>query len=106
MQLLLESPAKTFAAGDLPWADELEERLHARMEAVVLAPEDSAKISAALRWLDALWEAGLLCGTWRLRDAQRRWAAALEGMGPSAALDACRAVGARLGLAENQEEVR
>ncbi len=99
LQLLSESTVHSFNASELPWASELEDRLHAHMEAVAAAPRDGAKVSLALRWLDALWDAGLLCGTWRLRDAQSRWAAALEGEGPCAALDACRAVGARLGLA-------
>ena len=57
----------------------------------------AAAISGALRWLDALWDAGLLAGVWRLRDAQRRWAEALEGEGPCAAVDACRGLGERLG---------
>lgn len=100
LQLLSESAVHAFNPAELPWASELEDRLHAHMEAVVDAPTDTARVSSALRWLDALWDAGLLAGTWRLRDAQGRWAAALEGRGPSAALDACRAVGARLGLAE------
>jgi len=100
LQLLSESSAHAFNAAELPWASDLEDRLHRHMESVVSAPIDSARISRALRWLDGLWDAGLLAGTWRLRDAQRRWAAALEGRGPSAALDACRALGERLGLAE------
>jgi alpha-amylase/alpha-mannosidase (GH57 family) len=104
LQLLSESAAHSFNAQELPWSSELEDRLHAHMEAVVAAPEDAAAVSRALRWLDALWDAGLLAGTWRLRDAQGRWAAALEGRGPSAALDACRAVGARLGLADLSTE--
>ncbi|MDD5301932.1 MAG: DUF3536 domain-containing protein [Elusimicrobia bacterium] len=105
LQLLSESAVHAFNASELPWASELEDRLHRHMEAVVAAPSDGARVSSALRWLDALWDAGLLAGTWRLRDAQSRWAAALEGRGPSAALDACRAVGARLGLAETSPEI-
>ena len=100
LQLLSESAVHSFNASELPWSYELEDRLHRHMEAVVAEPADSARVSRALRWLDALWDAGLLAGTWRLRDAQDRWARALEGQGPSAALDACRAVGARLGLAD------
>ncbi len=100
LQLLSETQTHSFNPQELPWTSELEDRLHAHMEAVVASPTDAASVSAALRWLDALWNAGLLAGTWRLRDAQDRWAAALLGQGPSAALDACRAVGARLGLAE------
>ncbi len=104
LQLLSESAVHSFNAAELPWASELEDRLHLYMESVVSAPTDTAKVSRALRWLDALWDAGLLAGTWRLRDAQSRWARALENQGPSAALDACRAVGARLGLAETSWE--
>jgi hypothetical protein len=100
LQLLSESAVHAFNATELPWSSELEDRLHRHMEAVVAEPIDSARVSRALRWLDALWDAGLLAGVWRLRDAQSRWAGALEGRGPSAALDACRAVGARLGLAD------
>jgi len=100
LELLLEHPVQGFTAAELPWCSELQDRLHRRFEAVVAAPTDTAEISRAMRWLDALWDAGLLAGTWRLRDVQRRWAVALEGLGPSAALDACEAVGARLGLAE------
>ncbi|MCM2304233.1 MAG: DUF3536 domain-containing protein [Elusimicrobia bacterium] len=100
LELLAEAEVHSFNAAELPWSYELEDRLHRHMEAVIAEPVDSARVSRALRWLDALWDAGLLAGTWRLRDAQRRWADALEGRGPSAALDACRAVGARLGLAD------
>ena len=100
LELLSEAEVHSFNAAELPWSFELEDRLHRHMEAVIAEPIDSARVSRALRWLDALWDAGLLAGTWRLRDAQRRWADALEGRGPSAALDACRAVGARLGLAD------
>ena len=105
LELLGEAPVHAFNAAELPWSSELEDRLHRLMEAVVLAPVDGARVSRALRWLDALWDAGLLAGTWRLRDAQRRWAGALEGSGPSAALDACRTVGERLGLAESSREM-
>lgn len=100
LQLLSESAVHSFNAAELPWSSELEDRLHRHMEAVVAEPIDPARVSRALRWLDVLWDAGLLAGTWRLRDAQARWSSALEGRGPSAALDACRAVGARLGLAD------
>jgi len=100
IQLLSEAGVHAFNAAELPWAADIEERLHRLMESVIAAPVDGARVSRALRWLDALWDAGLLSGTWRLRDAQRRWADALEGSGPSVALDACRAVGTRLGLAE------
>ncbi|MEQ1918186.1 MAG: hypothetical protein ABL955_03230, partial [Elusimicrobiota bacterium] len=104
LQLLSESAVHSFNAAELPWASELEDRLHAHLEAVVAAPRDAAQVSRALRWLDALWDAGLLAGTWRLRDAQSRWARALENQGPCAALDACRALGARLGLAQTSSE--
>ena len=104
LQLLSETAVHSFNAQELPWASELEDRLHAQMEAVVASPLDGALVSRALRWLDALWDAGLLAGVWRLRDEQRRWAAALDGAGPSAALDACRAVGERLGLARTSTE--
>ena len=104
IQLLSESAARSLNAVELPWASELEVRLHRHMEAVVAAPTDASRVSRALRWLDALWDAGLLVGIWRLRDAQNRWAAALDGQGPCAALDACRAVGARLGLAQALSE--
>lgn len=104
LQLLSESGAQSFNAAELPWSSELEDRLHRHMEAVVEKPLDPARASRALRWLDALWGAGLLAGVWRLRDAQVRWSSALEGGGPSAALDACRALGARLGLAEFSRE--
>jgi len=103
LQMLSESAVHSFNAVELPWASELEDRLHRRLEAVVVAPTDTARVSRALRWLDALWDAGLISGTWRLRDVQSRWAEALEGQGPCAALDACRAVGARLGLAETSQ---
>ena len=105
LQLLSESAVHSFNASELPWSYELEDRLHRHMEAVVAEPIDSARVSRALRWLDALWDAGLLAGTWRLRDAQDRWARALEGQGPSAALDACPAVGARLGLADSSRGI-
>lgn len=104
IELLSETTVHSFNAVELPWSYGLEDRLHRHMEAVVAEPADAARVSRALRWLDALWDAGLLAGTWRLRDAQGRWARALEGRGPCAALDACRAVGARLGLAETHLE--
>lgn len=105
LELLSESAVHSFNASELPWSYELEDRLHRHMEAVVAEPSDPSRVSRALRWLDALWDAGLLAGTWRLRDAQDRWARALEGQGPSAALDACRAVGARLGLADSSRGI-
>lgn len=104
LQLLSETAVHAFAVHDLPWATDLEDRLHAHFAAVVESPLDAAKVSRALRWLDALWDAGLLAGVWRLRDAQMRWAKALEGEGPCAAWDACQAVGARLGLAQTAAE--
>ena len=104
LELLRESEAHSFNAQELPWASDLEDRLHAHMEAVVDEPVDAGRVSRAMRWLDALWDAGLLSGVWRLRDAQDRWARALEPHGPCAALDACRAVGDRLGLARISSE--
>ena len=84
---------------ELPWARELEEVLHSRLEAVATGA-GGALLSRALRWLDALWDAGLLSGHWRLRDFHARWSARLAAAGPSAEKDACRALGERLGLAE------
>ncbi len=104
LEVLSQSAVHSFGVPELPWVSDLEDRLHERFEAVVVDPLDAGKVSAALRWLDALWAAGLLSGVWRLRDAQSRWAKALEGRGPSAAVDACRAVGARLGLAQSLAE--
>ena len=103
LQLLSETAVHSFNPSELPWSSELEDRLHQHLEAVVAAPTDGARVSRALRWLDAIWDSGLLTGTWRLRDAQSRWALALEGQGPCAAFDACAALGARLGLAETSQ---
>jgi hypothetical protein len=106
LDLLAEAPGRAFMVEQLPWAHELETRMYAKLEAVIALPSSepnlAAKLSAALRWLDALWDAGLLRGTWRLRDAQERWSRALSAAepGPSAAKDACRALGERLGMAE------
>ncbi|MDE2511866.1 MAG: DUF3536 domain-containing protein [Elusimicrobia bacterium] len=100
LELLLSARERGFLPEDLPWARGLEEDLHVRLEEV-LTTGDAATISRALRWLDALWSAGLLHGAWRLRDFQRRWNQKLAHSGPSAEKDACRALGERLGLAEN-----
>lgn len=97
LELLESAPEHAFLPGDLPWARTLEELMHRRLEAA-LEGEGLPAYSRALRWLDALWKAQLLTGTWRLRDFQRRWSARLAG--PSAERDACRALGERLGLAE------
>ncbi len=101
LDLLDQAPGRAFLPEQLPWVGELEERLYLRLEAAV-ADSTDAKVSAALRWLDALWAAGLLRGVWRLRDVQERWSRALAAAapGPSPAKDACRALGERLGLAE------
>lgn len=101
LELLDQAPGRAFMAEQLPWAGELEKRLFAHLEAAV-RDSSPARLSAALRWLDALWSAGLLRGVWRLRDLQERWSRALAAAepGPSAAKDACRALGERLGLAE------
>jgi hypothetical protein len=99
LELLLSARERGFLPENLPWARGLEEELHVRLEEA-LAEGGAAKISRALRWLDALWSAGLLAGTWRLRDFQRRWNEKLSHAGPSAEKDACRALGERLGLAE------
>ncbi len=101
LDLLEQAAGRAFLVEQLPWVGELEERLHAKLEAV-LRDSSPAVLSSALRWLDALWSAGLLCGTWRLRDVQERWSRALAAAdpGPSAAKDACRALGQRLGLAD------
>ncbi|MFI5363510.1 MAG: DUF3536 domain-containing protein [Elusimicrobiota bacterium] len=99
LELLREARDAGFEAADLPWAGALEEELHRRLEEA-LEDGGGAKISRALRWLDALWGSGLMSGPWRLRDFQRRWAEKLESAGASAEKDACRALGERLGLAE------
>ncbi|MBI3289367.1 MAG: hypothetical protein HYZ74_07595, partial [Elusimicrobia bacterium] len=103
LELLIQASAHSLPAEELPWIGALEERLYARLEGVVAAPTDEALISRALRWLDVLWEAGLLAGTWRLHDVQQRWSLALAGSKPSMARDACRALGARLGIAQSVE---
>lgn len=104
LDLLAEASGRAFLVEQLPWVHELEERLYRKLEGVIALqagdPSAAARISGALRWLDALWEAGLLRGTWRLRDVQERWSRALASEGPSAAKDACRALGERLGIAE------
>jgi hypothetical protein len=99
LELLRGARAAGFEGAELPWSGGLEDDLLLRFEEA-LAEGGAAKISRALRWLDALWDGGLLTGTWRLRDYQRRWAEKLKSAGPSAASDACRALGERLGLAE------
>ncbi|MDX6768850.1 MAG: DUF3536 domain-containing protein [Elusimicrobiota bacterium] len=100
LDLLEQAAGRAFLVEQLPWVGELEERLHAKLEAVI-ADSSPAVLSSATRWLDALWAAGLLRGAWRLRDAQDRWSRALSAAdaAPSAAKDACRALGDRLGLA-------
>jgi hypothetical protein len=102
LDLLAEAREHAFSFAELPWLWALEERLHERLEAVVAAPEDAALVSRAIRWLDALWDGGLLTATWRLRDAQNRWSEALRGSAPSASGDACRALGVRLGLKDRE----
>ena len=99
LELLREARAAGFEPAELPWAGGLEEDLLLRLEEA-LEGGGAAKVSRALRWLDALWDTGLLTGTWRLRDFQRRWAEKLESAGATAEKDACRALGERLGLAE------
>jgi hypothetical protein len=101
LDLLEQAPGRAFMPEQLPWVGELEERLYLRLETAV-ADSSDANVSAALRWLDALWKAGLLRGAWRLRDIQERWSLALSSAepGPNPAKDACRALGERLGLAE------
>jgi hypothetical protein len=100
LELLRGARDAGFEAAELPWAGGLEEDLQLRLEEV-LEGGGAAKISRALRWLDALRDAGLPTGTWRLRDFQRRWAEKLESEGATTEKDACRALGERLGLAEN-----
>jgi hypothetical protein len=99
LELLRGARAAGFEAAELPWAGGLEEDLLLRLEEA-LEGGGAAKISSALRWLDALWDLGLLKETWRLRDHQHRWAEKLKSSGPSAEKDACRALGEHLGLAE------
>ena len=106
IELLSVAQDHGFLPENLPWARELEERLHARL-GDVLAGAEAGEISRALRWLDALWNAGLLSSPWRLRDFHARWSQSLAAGGASAQKDACRALGERLGLAETLlEEVR
>ncbi|MEK7389257.1 MAG: DUF3536 domain-containing protein [Elusimicrobiota bacterium] len=95
LELLAQAKIRLFRYDELPWIDELENRLHARFEALISSPSDPATISGALRWFNALRNAGLITQTWRLRDAQGRWEDALDGQ-PCAALDACRSLGAHL----------
>ncbi len=99
LDMLADALKLGFPPEDLPWARVLEDELHARLEEA-LAEGLGAKLSRALRWLDVLWNASLLTGTWRLHDFQRRWTEKLAHAGPSAEKDACRALGERLGLAE------
>jgi alpha-amylase/alpha-mannosidase (GH57 family) len=99
LELLGRASQLSFSPEELPWARVLEEGLHARLEEA-LESGGAAAVSRALRWLDALWAAGLITGVWRLRDFQRRWAEKLARAGASAEKDACRALGERLGLAE------
>ena len=99
LELLRTGRDAGFAGTELPWATDLEDELMLRLEEALVSG-GSAKVSRALRWLDALWDAGLLTGTWRLRDFQRRWSEKLKSAAASAEKDACRALGERLGLAE------
>jgi len=98
LDLLRTARDAGFAGPELPWSSHLEDELLARFEEA-LASGGADKVSRALRWLDATWDAGLLTGTWRLRDFQRRWSEKLESAGATAEKDACRALGERLGLA-------
>lgn len=100
LELLRASAERGLPAAELPWARELEDLLHSRLDAVA-AGTDGANLSRALRWLDALWNAELLTSPWRLRDFHARWSARLAAAGPSTEKDACRALGERLGLAES-----
>ena len=100
LELLLSARERGFMPENLPWARGLEDDMHVRLEEA-LADGGAAKISRALRWLDALWSAGLITGAWRLRDFQRRWSGKLSVAGASTEKDACRALGERLGLAGN-----
>jgi hypothetical protein len=98
LELLRAARGLGIAGAELPWASGLEDELLARFEEA-LADGGAAKISRALRWLDATWDAGVLTGAWRLRDFQRRWSEKLESSAATAEKDACRALGERLGLA-------
>lgn len=99
LELLRGAEDLGFFPAELPWAREMEEVLHSRLDAVA-AGAGAGQLSRALRWLDALWDANLLTGRWRLRDFHARWSARLAAAGPSMEKDACRALGERLGLAE------
>ena len=100
LELLFGAKDLGFLPRELPWARELEDILHARLNDVA-AGADGAHLSRALRWMDALWDAELLTSRWRLRDFHARWSARLAVEGPSTRKDACRALGERLGLAES-----
>lgn len=104
LSLLVGATDHSFRPEDLPWSGHLEDLLHERLAAVLAAPAGAAEISRALRWLDAMWNTGLLASAWRLRDFQDRWGEALAPLGPCAALDACRALGERLGRADAIKE--
>jgi hypothetical protein len=103
LELLTQRSALSFRCEDLPWYWTLEQRLHERFELLIAKPHDPALASCVLRWFAALREAKLLTSPWRLRDAHQRWRSTL-GDQRCAALDACRALGSRLGLAEALEE--
>ncbi|MEK7383307.1 MAG: DUF3536 domain-containing protein, partial [Elusimicrobiota bacterium] len=100
LELLRGAQDRGLLPAELPWARELEDILHSRLDAVAAGTE-AARLSRALRWLDALWDADLLTSPWRLRDFHARWSARLNAAGPSTEKDACRALGERLGLAES-----
>jgi hypothetical protein len=99
LEMLAKARELSFPPEQLPWAHTLEEDLHIRLEEA-LHPGGPAELSRAYRWLDALWDSGLLAGRWRLRDFHARWATKVSRAPASAEKDACRALGARLGLAE------
>jgi hypothetical protein len=97
---LLSSASKLgFPPADLPWSTSLEPLMLERFESAA-AGGDPAVASRALRWLDALWSAGLVVRRWSLRDVQDRWSLNLQTLSSTAEKDACRALGERLGLAE------
>jgi hypothetical protein len=100
LELLISARERGFLPENLPWARTLEDDLHVRLEES-LTEGGAARISRTLRWLDALWNAGLITGAWRLRDFQRRWSMKLARDGSSTEKDACRSLGERLGLAGN-----
>jgi len=97
LELLGVAREHAFCPEELPWGGALEDLLHEQLDALV-GGADAAAVSRALRWLDALETHGLLRDRWRLRDFQRRWSEELGPGGASAAHDACRALGERLGL--------